>query len=148
MQLSLCVEVVEALEEFTHNNSDVLLAEDARFHLDGANVRYARTNYGVVMSYQVRARSSGAVPGADVENDGNNENLRWHVLHDNPEVRTLQERAMVFGDMRGIELGQNLDLLLNIFYFVFRTLEVNDLDCNSLLRALIISNHRVSVTKR
>jgi hypothetical protein len=41
--------------------------------------------------------------------------------------------------MRGIQLRKDLYLLLNIFYLVFRTLKVNDLDSHSLLRSLVIA---------
>jgi hypothetical protein len=41
--------------------------------------------------------------------------------------------------MRRIQLRKDLYLLLNIFYFVFRTLKVNDLDSHSLLRSLVIA---------
>ena len=41
-----------------------------------------------------------------------------------------------------IELGQYLDLLLNIFDLVLCTLQVNDLDCNCLLSPFVISTIR------
>ena len=43
------------------------------------------------------------------------------------------------GDMGRVELRENLDLLLDVFYLVFGTLEVDDLDGNRLLRATVVS---------
>ena len=41
------------------------------------------------------------------------------------------------GDMGGIQLRKNLNFLLNIFYLVLGTLEVNNLNGHGFLRALI-----------
>ena len=41
--------------------------------------------------------------------------------------------------MRRVELGEDLDLLLDILDLILRTLEVDDLDCNRLLRPFVIS---------
>lgn len=42
-------------------------------------------------------------------------------------------------DMGRIQLRQDLNLLLNVLYFILCTLQVNDLDGNGLLRALIVA---------
>lgn len=49
---------------------------------------------------------------------------------------------MIFCDMRRVELGEDLYLLLDILDLVFCTLEVNDLDRYSLLCPLVISARR------
>ena len=46
---------------------------------------------------------------------------------------TFEEGAMVFGDIWGIELGQNLDFLLNILDLIFCALKVSDLYRDGLL---------------
>ena len=40
-------------------------------------------------------------------------------------------------DMVGIQLGKNLNFLLNVLNFVLRTLEVDDLYCDCLLRPFV-----------
>lgn len=42
--------------------------------------------------------------------------------------------------MRGVKLGQNLNLLLNILYLIFCTLEVDNLNSHSLLCSFIIAD--------
>lgn len=49
---------------------------------------------------------------------------------------------MIFRDMRRIELGENLDLLLDVLDLVLCTLEVDDLDGHSLLSSFVISTYR------
>lgn len=47
--------------------------------------------------------------------------------------------------MRRIQLRQNLYFLLDIFYLILRTLQINDLNCHSLLRPLVISAEMVGL---
>ena len=49
---------------------------------------------------------------------------------------------MVFRDMGRVKLREYLYFLLNVLDLVLRTLEVNDLDSNSLLRSFIVSESR------
>lgn len=45
--------------------------------------------------------------------------------------------------MRRIQLRQNLNLLLDIFYLVLRTLEVNNLDGYGLLCSFIVTGTKI-----
>lgn len=49
----------------------------------------------------------------------------------------------LLGHMRGIELGKNLNLLLDILYFVFCAFEVNNLDGYSFSRPFIEAERRL-----
>lgn len=45
----------------------------------------------------------------------------------------------VLRDVRRIQLRKDLDFLLDIFYLVFCTLEINDFDSHGLLGSLVIA---------
>ena len=55
---------------------------------------------------------------------------------------------MVLGHIRRVELGQNLDLLLDILDLVLRALEVDDLYRDRLLRAFVIPVRRAREIER
>lgn len=61
--------------------------------------------------------------------------FEYECLHAKPSCHLLC-------DMRRIQLRKYLYLLLYVLYFVLRTLEVDDLDGNSLPGSLIISNRQ------
>ena len=46
---------------------------------------------------------------------------------------------MIFGDVRRVELGEYLYLLLDIFNLVFRALEIDDLYGHRFLSALVVT---------
>ena len=46
---------------------------------------------------------------------------------------------MIFGDMRRVELGKYLYLLLDIFNLVFRALEIDDLYGHRFLGTLVVT---------
>jgi hypothetical protein len=47
------------------------------------------------------------------------------------------------GNMRRVQLGQNLYFLLNIFYLVFSAFEIYDLYSNSLLCTFVVAAMRL-----
>lgn len=49
----------------------------------------------------------------------------------------LQIRAIVFGDEEAVTLAENCNLLLDVLHFIFSLLQVDDLDSNYLLRAIV-----------
>ena len=51
---------------------------------------------------------------------------------------------MVLGHVRRIQLGENLDLLLNVLDFIFSTFEVDDLNGDRLLGAFIVAELRIT----
>jgi hypothetical protein len=53
------------------------------------------------------------------------------------EHATIARHAL--GDVRRVQLRENLDLLLDIFYLILRTLEVDYLNRYCLLRSLVVS---------
>ena len=53
-------------------------------------------------------------------------------FHDDPEVGALEERPMILGDKRGVELGQNGYLLDNIFNLIFSILDIDNFDSHGL----------------
>ena len=55
---------------------------------------------------------------------------------------------MVFGDMWGIELGKDLDFLLNILNLVFCALKIDDLDGHGLLGALVVAREDEKTVER
>ena len=55
---------------------------------------------------------------------------------------------MVLGHERRIQLGEDLDLLLDILDFVFCTFEVYDLNGDGLLGALVVAGQSYSVSDR
>lgn len=46
---------------------------------------------------------------------------------------------MVLGDMGGIELGENLDFLLNVLNLILCAFEINDLNSDRLLGTLVVA---------
>lgn len=58
-------------------------------------------------------------------------------LHDDPQVRALQKRAIVSCHVRGVELGQDCNFLDNVLDFIFGIFNIDDFDSNSLPRAII-----------
>ena len=70
-------------------------------------------------AHQVRAASTGA------------------KLHDDPQIRALEERAMVLCHVRRVELGQDRDLLDDVLDFVVCAFDVDDLDCDGLAGAFV-----------
>ena len=48
-------------------------------------------------------------------------------FHDNPQIRAFEEGAMVFRNIWGLEFRQDGYLLYNVFDFIFRVLNVDDL---------------------
>ena len=55
---------------------------------------------------------------------------------------------MIFGDMWGIEMGEDLNLLLDVFNLIFCALEVDDLYRDRLLRAFVIPVRRAREIER
>ena len=92
-----------------------------------------------MMSYQIRARPAGAISKTRRKGAIMQRTHSLDVLHNDPQVRALEVRAVVFRDMGRIELGENLNLLLNIFDLVFRTLQIDDLNGHRFLGALVIT---------
>jgi hypothetical protein len=58
-------------------------------------------------------------------------------FHDNPQMRALEERAMILRDIWGVEFGQDGDFLDNIFDFVFGIFDVDDFDSNRVAGTFI-----------
>ena len=52
-------------------------------------------------------------------------------------MRSLQKRAIVFRHIRGVEFGQDCDLLDNIFDLVFCIFDIDDLDRDGLSSTII-----------
>ena len=46
---------------------------------------------------------------------------------------------MVFGDIRRVELRQNLYLLLNVLDLIFRTLKIDDFNRDRFLSAFVVA---------
>ena len=59
-------------------------------------------------------------------------------------MRSLQVGSVVLGHVRRIQLGENLDLLLNVLDFIFSTFEVDDLNGDRLLGAFIVAELRIT----
>ena len=55
---------------------------------------------------------------------------------------------MIFGDMRRVELGEYLYLLLDIFNLVFRALEIDDLYGHRFLSALVVAREDEKTDER
>lgn len=60
-------------------------------------------------------------------------------FHDNPQLRTLRIRAIVFRHIRGLQLGQNGDFLNDIFDLIFGVFNVDDLDGYGVARPFVDS---------
>ena len=58
-------------------------------------------------------------------------------FHDDPEIRALEERAVVASDILRVQLGENSDLLDDILNLIIGALHINDLDCNWLARRFV-----------
>lgn len=59
------------------------------------------------------------------------------VLHDDPQFGALQIGAVVLGDVGRVALRENHDLLLNVLDLVLGLLQVDDLDGDHLLAAIV-----------
>lgn len=58
-------------------------------------------------------------------------------LHDDPQIRALEVRAIVFRDVRGVEFGKDADLGDDVVDFIFGIFDVDDLDGYGLTRSLV-----------
>jgi hypothetical protein len=71
----------------------------------------------------------------------------WY-LEANSEVKVVSNTVnRSLGNMGGIQLRKNLNLLLDILNLVLRTLKIDDLDGHGLLRALVIPGHPFTRTQ-
>ena len=59
------------------------------------------------------------------------------ILHDDPEARARDVRAVVTRDVRRVALRHDGDLLLDVVDLVLGLLEVNDLDRDDALRCVL-----------
>ncbi len=62
------------------------------------------------------------------------------VLHDDPQVRALQIRSVVLGDIWGVQFGENGNLLNDIVDFVFGVFNVDDLNGDCFSGPLVVPN--------
>jgi hypothetical protein len=59
------------------------------------------------------------------------------IFHNNPQIGALEVGPMVLGDIRRIELGEDVDLLYDIVDLIFGILDIDYLDSYRLARSLI-----------
>ena len=64
-------------------------------------------------------------------------NEPWYLWRERYWTGRLDKEGGLLGHMRGIELGKNLNLLLDILYLVFCAFKVNNLDGYSFPRPFI-----------
>lgn len=59
------------------------------------------------------------------------------ILHDDPKIRSLEVRAIVFGNVRRVETRKNGNLLNNIIDLILGILNIDDLDGDGLTSTFI-----------
>ena len=62
------------------------------------------------------------------------------VLHDDPQVRALQIRSVVLGDIWRVQLGENGNFLNDIVDFIFGVFNVDDLNGDCFPGPLVVPN--------